>query len=88
MDIKIILIAKWNYMFSPKVLDRANVLEFRVSDDEMKEFLQNPVKPNLNKLIGAGATMAADFVRVAGEEISEFDNKEEINTDFREAISI
>ncbi len=26
------------YMFSPKVLDRANVIEFRVSDDEMESY--------------------------------------------------
>ncbi len=32
------------YMFSPKVLDRANVIEFRVSDDEMTKFLQKPSK--------------------------------------------
>ena len=67
------------YMFSPKVLDRSNVIEFRVSDDEMKEFLKNPVKPNLESLIGAGASMAADFVRISEEEVSEFENKEKIN---------
>lgn len=67
------------YMFSPKVLDRANVIEFSVSDKEMEEFLQNPAKPNLKSLIGAGTSMAADFVRISEEEISEFDNKEKIN---------
>ncbi|MDZ7756752.1 hypothetical protein [Rhodohalobacter sp.] len=29
-------------MFSPKVLDRANVIEFRVSRDELAQFLENP----------------------------------------------
>ena len=30
------------YMFSPKVLDRANVIEFTVDSDEFGEFLNNP----------------------------------------------
>ncbi|MBC2604238.1 McrB family protein [Puniceicoccus vermicola] len=30
------------YMFSPKVLDRANVIEFTVSDDEIGAFLKDP----------------------------------------------
>lgn len=30
------------YMFSPKVLDRAQVIEFRVSQDEMSAFLDDP----------------------------------------------
>jgi hypothetical protein len=53
------------YMFSPKVLDRANVIEFRVSDDEMKSFLENPVKPNLKELEGQGAQYAKAFVAAA-----------------------
>ncbi|MBL0183687.1 MAG: hypothetical protein IPP96_15955, partial [Chitinophagaceae bacterium] len=32
------------YMFSPKVLDRANVIEFRVSADEMKSYLDTNTK--------------------------------------------
>jgi hypothetical protein len=40
------------YMFSPKVLDRANVIEFRVSPESPRVFLQNnhiigPVEPSL-----------------------------------------
>lgn len=30
------------YMFSPKVLDRANVIEFTVESEEIKAFLENP----------------------------------------------
>ncbi len=29
------------YMFSPKVLDRANVIEFRVTAKEMENYLNN-----------------------------------------------
>jgi len=30
------------YMFSPKVLDRANVIEFKVDETEFEDFLKNP----------------------------------------------
>jgi hypothetical protein len=43
------------YMFSPKVLDRANVLEFRISSSELKSFLENPVAVDFGKLDAAGA---------------------------------
>ena len=43
------------YMFSPKVLDRANVLEFRISGSELKEFLENPAAVDFGKLDAAGA---------------------------------
>lgn len=61
------------YMFSPKVLDRANVIEFRVEADEMKKFLEKVRKPELKYLHheeneenpGQGSNMAADFVNLA-----------------------
>ncbi len=67
------------YMFSPKVLDRANVIEFRVSADEMTGFLDNPVKPNLDELKGKGAGMAADFVNKA-KEVHAYSDKDGLNT--------
>jgi hypothetical protein len=42
------------HMFSPKVLDRANVIEFRMKDAELASFLKNPAKPNLAELEGEG----------------------------------
>ena len=42
------------YMFSPKVLDRANVIEFRMDAGELEGFLDNPEKPDLSKLEGKG----------------------------------
>lgn len=69
------------YMFSPKVLDRANVIEFRVSDEEMAAFLKNPAKPDISKLSGAGSGMAADFVALAESEVNEFRDKEKINAE-------
>ncbi len=48
------------YMFSPKVLDRANVIEFRVDKEDMIKYLDKPKK--LTELNGEGKTMGEDFV--------------------------
>ncbi len=50
------------YMFSPKVLDRANVIEFRVNESELETFLKGPKDINFDNLIGKGGTMALDFI--------------------------
>lgn len=54
------------YMFSPKVLDRANVIEFRIGEDEMAEYLSEPKQ--LTDLNGEGKTMGESFVSIAKEE--------------------
>ena len=66
------------YMFSPKVLDRAHVIEFRVSQEEMKDFLENTSEIDMNPLRGQGASMASDFVKKAQEKqtITDSLNKE------------
>jgi len=50
------------YMFSPKVLDRASVIEFRVSRGEMEDFFVSPKVLDFDSLRGAGAAMGEDFV--------------------------
>jgi 5-methylcytosine-specific restriction protein B len=50
------------YMFSPKVLDRANVIEFRMNGSEMSAFLEKPSKPDLEALKGKGSDYAESFV--------------------------
>ena len=60
------------YMFSPKVLDRANVVEFRITEKEIGEFLESPLKPDLEQLKGAGAGMAESFMEMARK--TEFEN--------------
>lgn len=55
------------YMFSPKVLDRANVIEFRINDQEMKYYLTNPGIPDLKKLEARGITMAESFLSIAAK---------------------
>ena len=51
------------YMFSPKVLDRANVLEFRVDEQDIELFFKDPTTPDLESLHREGRNMAKDFNR-------------------------
>jgi 5-methylcytosine-specific restriction protein B len=53
------------YMFSPKVLDRANVIEFRVTELEMERFLKSDPVIDLSKLRSKGASMGIDFVSLS-----------------------
>lgn len=64
------------YMFSPKVLDRANVIEFRITEEEIAAFLNNPGIPDLSKLSKQGANMAENFLAIAA--ISDTDKNEEL----------
>ena len=54
------------YMFSPKVLDRANVIEFRVGEPDIKEFLDE--SKEIKRLNSEGANMAVDFVKLASDK--------------------
>ena len=56
------------YMFSPKVLDRANVIEFKISIDEMTEFLGGIRKINCSSIYNKAAEMGADFVKLANSK--------------------
>lgn len=66
------------YMFSPKVLDRANTIEFRISKGEMATFFDKSQVLDMNQLLedvknnkGKGADKAAEFMKLAkGEEVS------------------
>jgi 5-methylcytosine-specific restriction protein B len=66
-------------MFSPKVLDRANTIEFRVTQDEMKNFLINIKEVNLDSLNGKGAGMAESFLGMAGSKKFAIDDIGTIN---------
>jgi len=50
------------YMFSPKVLDRANVIEFKISEKEMDEFLKQNMNVRVDAADGLCANMGQDFV--------------------------
>ncbi len=56
------------YMFSPKVLDRANVIEFRVSETEMSSFFSAPKELDMDALRSQGASMGASFVEKSNEK--------------------
>ncbi len=53
------------YMFSPKVLDRANVLEFRVSEGDLGGFLDTPLAVNFRKIDGKGVNHGSNFMTLA-----------------------
>jgi 5-methylcytosine-specific restriction protein B len=53
------------HMFSPKVLDRANTLEFRIDASEMNHFLDNIGEVNMDALVSKGAGMAKSFVQLS-----------------------
>ena len=61
------------YMFSPKVLDRANTIEFRIDDNHIKNFLEQPSKIDLSVLDGKGASMAQHFLALAKDNQIEQD---------------
>ncbi len=52
------------HMFSPKVLDRANTIEFRISDSEMEEFLGNIKEFNPTPLTKSGSKAAHSFLQL------------------------
>jgi 5-methylcytosine-specific restriction enzyme B len=68
------------YMFSPKVLDRANTIEFRVSKQEIGNFLRKVPEVNMSLLSTKGAPMAQSFLKLA--ENKEFIDSEmsDVNT--------
>ena len=53
------------YMFSPKVLDRANTIEFRVDETNIKRFFDLPSKIDLSVLNSKGASMAQSFLEIS-----------------------
>lgn len=53
------------HMFSPKVLDRANTIEFRITADEMTSFLDQIGEINMKNLESKGAGMAESFLNMA-----------------------
>jgi 5-methylcytosine-specific restriction protein B len=69
------------YMFSPKVLDRANVIEFRVTADEMKNYLNKNTILEINKLKSAGADMSESFVKMAKDKTLQAINSDILETE-------
>ena len=53
------------YMFSPKVLDRANVIEFKITEEEMTSFLSKVQNIDKNAANSKAADMGEDFVKLS-----------------------
>lgn len=53
------------YMFSPKVLDRANTIEFRLTNQNLVDYINSEIPLNLNLLKGEGASMSESFMKAA-----------------------
>lgn len=60
------------YMFSPKVLDRANVIEFRMAEEDIAAFIANPSKPDLASISGKGVAFGAEFVNASVRTLLDF----------------
>jgi 5-methylcytosine-specific restriction protein B len=53
------------YMFSPKVLDRANTIEFRLTEKDLHDFIQSDIELNMDLLTSQGANMGESFMDMA-----------------------
>jgi 5-methylcytosine-specific restriction endonuclease McrBC GTP-binding regulatory subunit McrB len=67
------------YMFSPKVLDRANTLEFRLTKEDLQKYISNNIKMDLDLLSSQGSNMSSGFVNLALRETDK--NLKENETD-------
>lgn len=66
-------------MFSPKVLDRANTIEFRVTEKEMEGFLADIKEINMDSLYSKGAGMAKSFLEMSEKKSFATEAVEDIN---------
>jgi hypothetical protein len=66
-------------MFSPKVLDRANTIEFRINNNEMEGFLSSANDLNMKDLLYKGATMAQSFISLSNNKSFTTKDLNEIN---------
>ncbi|SDE33912.1 protein of unknown function [Dyadobacter soli] len=69
------------YMFSPKVLDRASVIEFSISKDEMQAFLKSAGKSESDNRRMAGGAAAEVFVEMARSIVPESPVREQLNAE-------
>jgi hypothetical protein len=56
------------YMFSPKVLDRANTIEFRLTEDDLDKFIQSEIPLKMDLLEAEGTNMSNSFMAMALQE--------------------
>jgi 5-methylcytosine-specific restriction endonuclease McrBC GTP-binding regulatory subunit McrB len=63
------------YMFSPKVLDRANTIEFRLDHEDLSTFFKTEVNSDQMPLDGKGSDFAQQFLEM-GSKTGEIGNKD------------
>ncbi|MCP9769560.1 DUF3578 domain-containing protein [Lacihabitans sp. LS3-19] len=63
------------YMFSPKVLDRANTIEFRLTENDLADFIKSDVKLDMNLLKTQGSNMSESFIQMVIPKKEEDDVK-------------
>lgn len=56
------------YMFSPKVLDRANTIEFRIDEDDLASFFNTSINENPKSIDGLGCAFTKEFMKLADNE--------------------
>lgn len=56
------------YMFSPKVLDRANTIEFRLTEKDLEDFIASDIKLDMDILVSKGTDMGESFMKMALQE--------------------
>ncbi len=56
------------YMFSPKVLDRANTIEFRLTEKDLADFIESDLNLDMDLLKAQGANMSEGFMQMALKE--------------------
>jgi hypothetical protein len=67
------------YMFSPKVLDRANTIEFRLTEADLEAFIGSKISLDMNVLKGAGESMGESFVAMATQKTDKNLKKAEVD---------
>ena len=63
------------YMFSSKVLDRANTIEFRVSKEEMGKYLKDSKPLKMDAINAKGKENAESFMQLAARDSIQIDRK-------------
>jgi hypothetical protein len=56
------------YMFSPKVLDRANTIEFRVDKNDLSSFFDAEIETSQVAINGEGKLFTSDFMNLVAKE--------------------
>jgi 5-methylcytosine-specific restriction protein B len=66
-------------MFSPKVLDRANTIEFRLTEADLEAFIDSKISLDMNMLKGEGESMGESFVTMATQKTDKNLKKAEVD---------